>query len=114
LADYLGVDVTDLTDEAGSVFERALDAASEAFAKVIDSHFGRTFDCTPEDEQRLLAEYQASSELLRGGAAVHLRTGLVDADFVCWHSALADENFGPSSDGQDTLGRGDGVDARVV
>lgn len=82
-----------MSDEQGDVFDRALDAASDAFRKTIDDHFGRIYDGSAEDEARLVEEYRASAERLRRGAVLHLRTGLIDADFTCWHSDLADANF---------------------
>lgn len=80
-------------DDGGAVFDRALGAALDAFQKVIDEHFGRTFDNSHDDAERLLNEYRASAAHLRDGSVLHLRTGLIDADFACWHSDLADENF---------------------
>ena len=35
------------------IFERALSAAEEAFTATINEHFGRTFDCSTEDAERL-------------------------------------------------------------
>lgn len=87
-----------MSDQDETVFERAIDAAVDAFMKVVGEHFGRTFDGSPEDQARLLAEYQASRDLLGGGGCgTRLRTGLIDADFFCWHSALADDNFAEES-----------------
>ena len=105
----------------GSVFDEAIDAAAQAFQAVIGHHFGRTFDCSPADELRLLNEYRASSEHLRGGAVMHLRTGLIDADFMCWHSDLADENFGedagvgdPMSNSSEGVSFPYGTDIRLI
>jgi hypothetical protein len=77
------------------IFEQALSAAEKAFSTTLNDHFGRTFDLSDADEARLMDEYRAAARDLRdGGVAVHLRTGLVDADFHCWLSVHADENFG--------------------
>ena len=81
-----------MSDEE-NVFERALDAAGDAFRATLHAHFERSFDGSEADYARLLEEYRESGRLLRNGAALHLSTGLVDAEFTCWHSALADENF---------------------
>lgn len=77
-----------------SIFEKALAAASDAFQTTLNEHFGRSFDGSEADAARLLEEYRESGRLLRNGAALHLRTGLIDAEFTCWHSDFADENFG--------------------
>lgn len=90
---------SDPHDGPANIFEKALSAASEAFEDTIDRHFGRTFDNSDDDYERLLDEYRESSRLLRDGAMrLHVRTGLVDADFMCWHSGLADENFAGDSE----------------
>lgn len=82
--------------ETENVFDKALAAASDAFSAVLNERFGRKFDGSPDDEARLMDEYRVSAEHLRGRAGrLSLRTGLVDADFTCWLSGLADENFGP-------------------
>ena len=88
-------------DDGGAVFDQALSAASDAFQKVLDEHFGRTFDNSHDDAERVLNEYRASAAHLRNGAVLHLRTGLIDADFACWHSDLADENFADDAEGDD-------------
>lgn len=81
------------TDEADTIFDKALAAAGDAFEATIDAHFGRTFDGSDADLAGLMEEYRASARELRQGARLVLRTGLIDADFVCWHSDFADRNF---------------------